>query len=161
MGLILGWSSWWCSDKFILILVFSNVQIDVSFHICSHLWYCFHMFIMILVFTYVHNVVNCFPMFIMMLMFTYVHNDVNVCALSYRQPRLRDEVVNCLQNVAGVQVVVVRVAVVRVAHLEVVQHRFQLAGRNLKCFIVITELYKECQNLAVIQSCFQNFIWKK
>ena len=89
------------------------------------------------VFSYVHNVVNCFPMFIMMLMFTYVHNDVNVCALSYRQPRLRDEVVNCLQDVAGVQVVVVRVAVVRVAHLKVVQHRFQLAGRNLKCFIVI------------------------
>jgi len=106
------------------------------------------MFIMMLVFTYVHNVVNCFPMFIMMLMFTYVYNDVIVCTLSYRQPRLRDEVVNCLQDVASVQVVVVRVAVVRVAHLKVVQHRFQLAGRNLKCFIVMTEWKKDFQNLA-------------
>ena len=52
--------------------------------------------------------------------------------LAYRQSGLRDEVVDRLKDVAGVQVVVVRVAVVRVAQLQVDQHRLQLARRNLK-----------------------------
>jgi hypothetical protein len=96
-------------------------------------------------------------------LFSYVHNDVNVCALSYRQPRLRDEVVNGLQDVAGVQVVVVRVAVVRVPHLKVVQHRFQLAGRNLKCFIEILNdrKYVKSWHLQSYTKLFLNFHLEK
>lgn len=54
-----------------------------------------------------------------------------------------------LKDVAGVQVVVVRVAVVRVALLQMVQHRLQFAGRNLKRAIVRKKLGPNWRHRAV------------
>ena len=51
---------------------------------------------------------------------------------SYRQSCLRDEVVNGLYHITGVKIVVIGIAVVRIAELQVVQHRLQLARRNLE-----------------------------
>ena len=46
-------------------------------------------------------------------------------------PGLRYEPVRCLQDVSGVEVVVVRVAVLVVAHLQVAQQGLQQARRDL------------------------------
>ena len=52
--------------------------------------------------------------------------------LTHRESRLRDEVVDRLEDVAGVHVVVVGVAVARVASLHVHQHRLHRQRGNLQ-----------------------------
>ena len=58
---------------------------------------------------------------------------VDICPmLTHRESRLRDEVVDRLEDVAGVHVVVVGVAVARVASLHVHQHRLHRQRGNLQ-----------------------------
>ena len=53
-------------------------------------------------------------------------------SVTHREPGLRDEVVDGLEDVTGVHVVVVGVAVAGVARLHVHQHRLHRQRRNLR-----------------------------
>ena len=75
------------------------------------------------------------------------------CKTTYREARLRDKVMGRLQDIAGMHVVMVGIAILHVTILNMMQHGFQHARGNLEQKL---EEFKLCPSTPLIESFFKS-----